>query len=123
MNIKYLIFAAILVIGNQLCFAQVENDSKELKPISFNPITTHSPRTPLYILKSGGETLEIDPDKDERLDLESLDSRYVKSIQVFKDADATVKYGDKGTHGVVVIYFKESYILSKAVVTKLKWGK
>jgi hypothetical protein len=67
--------------------------------------------------------VQLDPRKNQRLDLESLDSRSINTIQIIKAPEATEKYGEKGAQGVVVIEFKDEYILSDKVLSKLNWIK
>jgi hypothetical protein len=120
MNSKSLILSLILLAATPACFAQEANASKVLKPIRFD---VPSPPRPLYVLKAGDKTVELDAKKDEVLDLESLDTNYVQSIGILPAANAREKYGERAANGAVVILFKDSYILSKEAVIKLKWTK
>jgi hypothetical protein len=120
MNLKSSILCLILLATTQFCFAQEASASKELKPIKFElPVAP----SPLYVLKAGDKTVEIDAERNEALDFESLDKHYVQSIQVLQGVDAKERYGERAANGAVVILFKDSYILSKEAVMKLEWVK
>ncbi|HET6540849.1 MAG TPA: hypothetical protein VFG46_10225 [Chryseolinea sp.] len=59
-------------------------------------------REPLFILSTGG--LEVEVQREEIFgDALNINSRLINSIYVYKDAEATEKYGRRGENGVVVI--------------------
>lgn len=121
MKVKQLILATILFTGCHLCFAQDDNAGAEVKPIKFRAtsINSTSPQ-PLFVLKASEKTLEFDPAKNEKPDLESIDSKWIETITVLKGDDAKNKYGDRGLNGVIVIVFKDLYLLSKELQTKFE---
>ena len=70
---------------------------------------------PLYVLKADDKTVEIDPTKNEQFKMETLESGWIKSIEVLSPESALGEYGARGRNGVVVVQFKSYYILSKEV--------
>jgi hypothetical protein len=120
MKIKSFFLLAFLFATLQFCYAQEADASKELKPIHFKATPIYSV---LYIFKNTEKTVALDPRKNEKLDLESLDSRWVKTIQTIKAPEAKKIYGEKGAQGVVIIELKDEYTLSKEALAKLNWIK
>lgn len=117
MKVKRFFLLAILIIGSNMCFGQGNTAWKEPESSMF---ISPRIRTPLYVLKIDDQTLELDRDHHETLDFESFDTKWIKSIRVIKGEEAKNTYGDKGLSGVVVIEFKESYILPKDLRAKFK---
>ena len=111
---------AIVLMANVTVVAQDSRSTSNFKPVTFEAKPAYY--SPLYVLKANGETVEIDSRKNEKIDMESIDLKHVKTVVCLSDLEAKL-YGDRGSNGVVLFQFKESYILSKAVVTKLKWVK
>jgi hypothetical protein len=70
---------------------------------------------PLYVLVSGNKMVEIDPEKGEKFNVNSIDPNSIQSIDVVNGKDALDKFGDKAENGAVIIYFKQDHILSKEV--------
>jgi hypothetical protein len=70
---------------------------------------------PLYVLKAEERIAIIDPAKGEKFDIESIDPSWIKAVDVLKGENAIKEYGEKASNGVVIIYFKDYYILSKEV--------
>jgi hypothetical protein len=70
---------------------------------------------PLYVLKAEEKTAIIDPAKGEKFEVESIDPSWIKFVDVLKGESAVKEYGEKASNGVVIIYFKDYYILSKEV--------
>ena len=120
MKVMSFVLLAFLLTSLQFCCAQEATASRELKPIHFKAKPVYSV---LYILKNTERTVELGPRKNETLDLESLDSRWVKTIKIIKAPEAKETYGEKGAQGVVIIELKDEYILSKEVLAKLNWIK
>jgi len=47
----------------------------------------------------------------------------MNSIEFLDAADATLQYGNKGRNGVIIIQFKENYILPPSLKSKVGNGK
>jgi hypothetical protein len=109
-----LIVFTLLLSGSYISFAQ-----QDATPLLAPP----EPPAPLLILHVDGETIELDPDKREVPDLESLDPKAMTSIQVLSGSDATLHYGNKGRNGVIIIEFKPYYILPPQLRGKEGDGK
>jgi hypothetical protein len=106
-----ILLAALFIFSNAICFAQevstgVENQTR----ITYS----HSNKiSPLYILKAGDKMVELDPKKNEVIDLETIDNNWVTSIDILNAESALEVFGEKGSNGVVIVNFKKNYILVK----------
>ena len=119
MKIKLIIIVTVLTIGHKLCFGQVDQTKKELEKIQIKSTQD----SPFYVLKVDDKLLEFDSMKNEKLDLEIIDTNSIESISVLKANEATDKYGDKGRNGVVIITFKDFDLLSKELQIKFTDSK
>ena len=73
---------------------------------------------PYFVLKVGEKSVGIDTKEEISFDLKSINSEGIQEICVLKDKTAISQYGDKGTNGVVIITFKESYVLPETLKAK-----
>lgn len=76
---------------------------------------------PLVVLKFKNEELDLGFENGESV-LSSFPSDAVHSVDVFKTAPSTEKYGERGKNGVVVVTLKNNDD-NKALFKKLKAGK
>jgi len=65
--------------------------------------------SPLYIIRVESSPGEFEITTSDESKLSSLDPSWIKSISVVKGPDATAKYGDKGTDGVVIVTISREY--------------
>lgn len=93
-----------------------QRDSTERHPNTIR-ITTQV-NSPLYILSVDDKLLELNPTLTPGVELEMIDPKHIKSINVVKQPEAAKKYGDKGKHGVVIITLNESSLLPNALRKK-----
>jgi len=114
MKIKNIILLTILVVGQNWCFGQVDQNKRELEKIQ----TNSTQDSPFYILKVDNKSLEFDSNKNQKFDLKTVDQNSIESVSVLKGSDATDKYGDKGQNGVIVITFRDFKLLSKELQLK-----
>ncbi|HTE30218.1 MAG TPA: hypothetical protein VK666_07580 [Chryseolinea sp.] len=98
-----LILVALLASG-YLCNAQLDVSTQQQAQFQLR-----EPPAPLFILHVDGETIEVDPAVNP--DMESFDPQWIRSIEIITGTDATLNYGEKGRNGVIIIDFKENYIL------------
>lgn len=117
MKIQQLLLLAFLATGPYFCFAQADTASSE-KPVRFE-FKPSSDAHPLVILKSDNRTMEVDPTANEVFDIESIDSKWVKSITVLKGQDAKNTYGERASNGVLVVQLVDNYIFTKAIYKKI----
>lgn len=109
MKAKQFIFLVMFGLLYSSGFAQ---DTLRYKPTESAHVKIGLP-SPYYVLQVGEKSVGIDPKEDDKFDLKSINPEGIKEIHVLKGADAINKYGDNGTNGVVIISFKESYILPR----------
>lgn len=67
----------------------------------------------LYILKSDLRSVELDPKKNEILDVRSIDQKHVKFVTVLSSKEGKKIYGEKGANGVVIVQLADYYNLAK----------
>jgi len=110
----------VLISGSSFCYAQ---DAFSVPPSA--PSSDISPPipAPLLVLRIDGETIELDPDTNEVPDVESLDSNSMTSIEFVDAVDATLQYGHKGRNGVIIIQFKDNYVLPASLRLKARDGR
>ncbi|MBL7875660.1 MAG: hypothetical protein JNL53_08345 [Cyclobacteriaceae bacterium] len=113
MKIKNLFLLAFLALGHNLCFGQNNPSKNEIKQ-EFNTAMDSI----FYVLQVDDKSLEFDPRKNEKLDLEALDPNSIESLSVLKGNDAMIKYGAKGHSGVIIITFKNFDMISKDLQIK-----
>lgn len=109
---KRVILLSIFAIAYSFCYAQNTEVKQPIEPVQFKV------GTPYYVLKAGDKSVGIDTKVDTTFDPNSINPEGIKEINVLKDASATSVYGDKGVNGVVIIVFKESYILPPSLQAK-----
>ncbi len=114
MKLKSVLMTAVLAACINYCWAQTSPAVQyELPKVP----------SPLLILHVDGKVIEVDPDKTDVPEFESLvDARWVSSVEMVTGSEATMMYGDKGRNGVLIINFKENYILPLALQPKEKEG-
>jgi len=117
---KLALFIVVLVLGSQICNAQ---DSFAVPPPAQSSNSEPQIPAPLLVLRLDGETIELDPDVNEVPDIESLDPNWMSSIEFLDATDANLRYGHKGRNGVIIIQFKENYVLPPSLKLKVTDGK
>jgi hypothetical protein len=106
-----ILLAALFIFSNSFCFAQEVSTSVDNQ---IRILYSHSNKiSPLYILKAGDKMVELDAQKNEFIDLESIDNNWVTSIDILNAESAIEVFGEKGSNGVVIVNFKKNYILVK----------
>ena len=100
-------------------FTQDTTETQSIEPVQ---IKIASP-SPYYVFKAGDKSVGIDSKVDTSFDLKSINPEGIKVVFVFKWAESTGRYGEKGANGVVVIVLKESYILPKNLQEKFDEAK
>lgn len=66
----------------------------------------------LFVLRSDFKTVELDPRKNQFFDVKAIDAKYVKYVSILKRREAIKLYGEKGSHGVVIVQFADDYAFS-----------
>ncbi|MEJ7645145.1 MAG: hypothetical protein WKF87_11160 [Chryseolinea sp.] len=117
---KLALFIVVLMLGSFISNAQ---DAFAVPPSASSTTVNPQIPSPLLVLMVAGETIELDPDVNEVPDVESLDPNWMNSIEFLDAADATLQYGNKGRNGVIIIQFKENYILPPSLKSKVGNGK
>ncbi len=112
MKMERIIISVLFVLVVQLCFGQ-----GQMAVTRKSNMANYSDE-PLYVLKSNKKTLVVDANKDETIDLKSINSNDIESINILKGEDAKKQYGERGANGVVIIQFKSHYILTDAMYKK-----
>jgi len=115
-----LAFFIVLVLGSSICHAQ---DAFSVPPSAPSSDIASPIPAPLLVLRVAGETIELDPDTNEVPDVESLDPNWMSSIEFLDAEDAALQYGHKGRNGVIIIHFRENYILPPSLKLKVQDGK
>lgn len=109
-----ILLAAALVCGIQLCIAQtspyVSSSSESIPP---------EPQ-PLLVLKIDNEVTVLYPDQYEAPELNSINSDWLKSIEMIGPDESKKLYGDHGRDGAIVLEFKEGILLAKESLIRLK---
>jgi len=109
-----MLLAATLVCSIQLCIAQpnayVSNRFETIPP---------EPQ-PLLILKVDDEVTILYPDQYETPELNSINSDWIKSIELIVPDESRKLYGDTAKDGAIVLEFKEGIVFAKESLIKLK---
>lgn len=117
MKIKQFFILAFFSASVQVCLAQ---EAPEAKDADATADSLQLAIQPLFVLKLDGETLEIDPAKEEQITLASIDPKWIKSITIQGPEESLEEYGERGKNGVITIEFLEQYLITKESLLKLK---
>jgi hypothetical protein len=112
MKIKKILFVSILVSASTLCFTQI------VQPENSSSQSSAANDSILFVLKVDNKSFEVDPRKNEKLDLASIDPTAIESISVLKGLDAKDTHGNNRQNGVIIISFRNFNVLPKALQTK-----
>jgi hypothetical protein len=104
---RTLLLICLLVLP-MLCVGQVT------KPETQNSFR----REPLIVFKVDDQTVVLDQDKGEVIELSSLKPEWIKVVEVLKDEKATEAYGEKGKYGVIIVTLNDYHVLPTAIQNK-----
>jgi len=107
--------AAALVCSVQLCFSQ----SNAYVSSSSGTVVPNEPQ-PLLVLKIDDVVTPLYPDQYETPALGSINSEWIKSIELIGPVESTALYGDQARDGAIVLEFKEGILIAKETLIKLK---
>lgn len=113
MKIQLVTLLVVFLLTN-LCFGQERADSHQSIVIRHTP----SASSALFVLKAGTKSYQSKANKEDEINLESLDARWVESISVLKGNEAIALYGEQGRDGVVVIRLKDHTSIPQALRNK-----
>lgn len=106
--------AAALVCSVQLCFSQSSTYAS-----SSSGTVSNEPQ-PLLVLKIDDVVTPLYPDQYETPALGSINSDWIKSIELIGPVESTALYGDQARDGAIVLEFKEGILFAKETLIKLK---
>lgn len=105
---------AALVCCVQLCFAQ------DNAFVSSSSETIATEPQPLLVLKLDDEVTALYPDLYETPELGSINSEWIKSIELIGPEESMKLYGDRAKDGAIVLEFKEGINFARETLIKLK---
>lgn len=108
------VLAAALAFSIQLCLAQ------ESAYASKDPETLLEEPKPLLVLKFDDVVTVLYPDLYEEPKLSSINSDWLKSIELIGPDESVRLYGEEGRDGAIVLEFKEGLAFAKESLIKLK---
>lgn len=108
------LLAAALVCSVQFCFAQ------NTAYVSANSGTSSNEPQPLLVLKIDDVVTPLYPDLYEAPALGSINSDWIKSIELIGPVESIALYGDQAKDGAIVLEFKDDLIFAKETLIKLK---
>lgn len=109
-----ILLAAALVCSVQLCFAQSN------AYVSSSSGTVPNEPQPLLVLKMDDVVTPLYPDQYETPALGSINSDWIKSIELIGPIESTALYGDQAKDGAIVLEFKEGIVFAKETLIKLR---
>lgn len=109
-----ILLAGALVCSVHLCMAQ--NNAY----VSSNSATLASEPQPLLVLKIDDVVTPLYPDLYETPALGSINSEWIKSIELIGPVESTALYGEQARDGAIVLEFKDDLIFAKETLIKLK---
>lgn len=114
MKIIRVVLAAALACSIQFCVAQ------ESAYASDNSQTLSAEPQPLLVLKMGDEVTVLYPELYEAPGLNSIDSKWIKSIELIGPEESVRLYGKEGRDGAIVLEFKEDLLLARETLIRRK---
>ena len=84
---------------------QLESVNWDTPQIGSSILPSDSDSGPLWIVETDSTEYVLDS-----LSTKRIDTDWIRSISVFKDAKATVMYGGSGKNGVIIITLKKDHI-------------
>lgn len=108
------VLAAALAFSIQVCVAQESAYASE------SPETLLNEPKPLLILKIDDVVTILYPDLYEAPRLNSINSEWIKSIELIGPEESVRLYGEEGRDGAIVLEFKEGLLLARETLIKLK---
>ncbi|MDV3308257.1 MAG: hypothetical protein LOY03_05495 [Cyclobacteriaceae bacterium] len=114
MKIIRVVLVAALACSIQFCVAQESTYASE------NSQTLVNEPSPLLVLKIGDEITVLYPDLYETPRLNSIDSEWIKSIELIGPEESVRLYGKDGRDGAIVLEFKEGLVLARETLIRRK---
>ncbi|MFO7256862.1 MAG: hypothetical protein DIU61_004145 [Bacteroidota bacterium] len=114
MKLIRVVMAAALACCIQVCVAQESAYASE------NSRNLSTEPSPLLVLKIGDEVTVLYPDLYETPRLNSIDSNWIKSIELIGPEESVRLYGKEGRDGAIVLEFKEGLFLARETLIRRK---
>ncbi|HEX7014877.1 MAG TPA: hypothetical protein VF191_05155 [Cyclobacteriaceae bacterium] len=114
MKIIRAVLVAALACSIQICVAQESASTSE------NVQSPANEPNPLLVLKMGDEITVLYPDLYEAPRLNSINSEWIKSIELIGPEESMRLYGEHGRDGAIVLEFKEGLALAKETLIRPK---
>jgi hypothetical protein len=114
MKVIRVVLAAAFACCIQVCVAQESAYASE------NPQTLSTEPSPLLVLKIGDEVTVLYPELYETPRLNSIDSNWLKSIELVGPEESVRLYGQEGRDGAIVLEFKEDLLLARETLIRRK---
>lgn len=114
MKVIRVVMAAVLACSIQLCVAQESAYASE------NSQSFANEPSPLLVLKIGDEVTVLYPDLYEAPRLNSIESEWIKSIELIGPEESVRLYGKDGRDGAIVLEFKEDLFLARETLIRRK---
>jgi hypothetical protein len=114
MKLIRVVLVAALACSIQVCVAQ------ESASVSENSQNLVNEPSPLLVLKLGEEVTVLYPDLYEAPRLNSINSEWIKSIELIGPEESMRLYGNDGRDGAIVLEFKEGQLLAMETLIRRK---
>lgn len=114
MKVVRVVLAVAFACCIQVCVAQESAyASEDSKTLSSEP-------NPLLVFKIGDEVTVLYPDLYETPRLNSIDSNWLKSIELVGPEESVRLYGHAGRDGAIILEFREDILLARETLIRRK---